>query len=170
MKLLLLYSTQRKDLSQFIVSYDDDDYAVSVCVLTYRGVEKAFVVHRQIEFDLHALDGHDTKPHRDQVEHSYECTNKPTQMHTHTHMQQTNTHSHSEHRGKQRENPHQYQCSIWYVDTSILQQRSYFTRSVKCYRRWLPLMIYPRSLRVGEKGLELAKKVAIQSLQRMFYM
>lgn len=55
---------------------------VCECGVTYRGVEKAFVVHCQIEFGLDALDGHHTKPHWDQVEHSYVCTQKPTQVHT----------------------------------------------------------------------------------------
>lgn len=48
----------------------DDDEA------TYRSVEKAFVVHRQIEFGLDALDGHHTESHWDQVEHG--CTNTHT--------------------------------------------------------------------------------------------
>lgn len=55
--------------------------------MTYRGVEKAFVVHRQIELGLDALDGHHTEPHWDQVEHG--CTN----THTHTHIKHTSTHS-----------------------------------------------------------------------------
>lgn len=41
-----------------------------MCEETYRGVEEAFVVHRQVQFGLDALDGHHTEPHRDQVEHS----------------------------------------------------------------------------------------------------
>lgn len=50
-----------------MVHSDDDDDDV-----TYRGVEKAFVVHRQIEFGLDALDGHHAESDWDQVEHG--CT------------------------------------------------------------------------------------------------
>lgn len=35
--------------------------------MTYRSVEKAFVVHGQVEFGLDSLDGHHTEPHWDQV-------------------------------------------------------------------------------------------------------
>lgn len=42
--------------------------------MTYRGVDEALVVHCQVEFGLDALDGHNTEPHGDQVEHSYGYT------------------------------------------------------------------------------------------------
>lgn len=41
---------------------------------TYRSVEKAFVVHGQVEFGLDSLDGHHTEPHRDQVKDSCRST------------------------------------------------------------------------------------------------
>lgn len=105
----LLNLTQRRD---FRLQWSEMMMMVVVmvrvceCAVTYGGVEKAFVVHCQIEFGLDALDGHHTKPHRDQVEHSYMCTHKPTQIHTHTYTINTQAHAankrapHSEHRGK----------------------------------------------------------------------
>lgn len=73
---------------------------VCECVVTYRGVEKAFIVHCQVEFGLDTLDGHHTKPHWDQVEHSYICTH--TQPHTTTDSKKMNIHKECN-RGKHRE-------------------------------------------------------------------
>lgn len=59
---LLFKRAQREDLS---VSDEDDDEEEEE--ETYGSVEKAFVVHGQVEFGLDSLDGHHTEPHRDQV-------------------------------------------------------------------------------------------------------
>lgn len=61
---------------------NDSVGVVCECVMTYRGVEKSFVVHCQVQFGLDTLDGHHTKPHWDQVEHSYICTYTNTQAQT----------------------------------------------------------------------------------------
>lgn len=69
---------------------DDDDDEV-----TYRSVEKAFVVHGQVELGLDALDGHHAESHGDQVEHGCTNTHINTRWETCTHTVNT--------AGKQRE-------------------------------------------------------------------
>lgn len=83
---LLLNPTQRGQVQPVTVRNNDE----SERRVTYRGVEEAFVVHRQVQLGLDALDGHHAEPHRDQVEHG--CRN----AHKHTESTHKRRRSHSE--------------------------------------------------------------------------
>lgn len=65
---LLLKRAQRADLS--VCDEDEEEKEEE----TYGSVEKAIVVHGQVEFGLDSLDGHHTEPYWDQVKDGYRST------------------------------------------------------------------------------------------------